>query len=61
VETAPNHILDSESESAAQVVYEYFGGNARFRDIDMMMIQAVNKADSANFSADEILSPPVRG
>jgi hypothetical protein len=54
---AANHILDSDAESAARVVYEYFGGFSRFRNIDTTMMQAVDKADSADFTADEILCP----
>lgn len=55
--TATNHVLDADAESAARVVYEYFGGCARFHDIDTTMMQAVDKADSAHFSADEVLNP----
>jgi nanoRNase/pAp phosphatase (c-di-AMP/oligoRNAs hydrolase) len=54
---AANHILDSDADSAARVVYEYYGGFARFKEVDTAMIQAVDKADSANFTADEILNP----
>lgn len=43
-------------ESAARVVYDYFGGEATFGDIDELM-EAVDKADSAQFSAEEILNP----
>lgn len=42
--------------SAARVVYDYFGGKDRFGDIDEMM-REVDKADSAGFSAEEILNP----
>jgi len=42
--------------SAARVVYDYYGGKAKFGDIDDIM-QGVDKADSAQFSADEILHP----
>jgi len=44
------------SDSAARVVYDYYGGDATFGDIDEMMT-AVDKADSAQFSAEEILNP----
>jgi nanoRNase/pAp phosphatase (c-di-AMP/oligoRNAs hydrolase) len=54
---AVNHILHADAQSAARVVYEYFGGFSRFRDIDTTMMQAVDKADSASFTADEILNP----
>lgn len=42
--------------SAARVVYDYYGGAARFPGIDEMM-REVDKADSAQFSRDEILNP----
>ena len=42
--------------SAARVVYDYYGGRAAFGDIDELMA-AVDKADSAQFTADEILNP----
>ena len=42
--------------SAARVVYDYYGGADRFPGIEEMMAE-VDKADSAQFSADEILRP----
>jgi nanoRNase/pAp phosphatase (c-di-AMP/oligoRNAs hydrolase) len=42
--------------SAARVVYDYYGGSTRFPDIEEMMAE-VDKADSAQFSRDEILQP----
>jgi nanoRNase/pAp phosphatase (c-di-AMP/oligoRNAs hydrolase) len=42
--------------SAARVIYDYYGGRARFGDIDEMM-REVDKADSAQFSREEILNP----
>ncbi len=42
--------------SAARVVYDYYGGAARFPGIEEMM-REVDKADSAQFSADDILHP----
>src|SRR5579883_1268663 len=42
--------------SAARVVYDYYGGAERFPGIDEMMRQ-VDKADSAQFTPDEILNP----
>lgn len=54
---ADNHVLYTDAESAARVVYEYFGGFSRFRQIDTSMMEAVDKADAARFTADEILNP----
>lgn len=42
--------------SAARVVYDYYGGSERFGDIDDIMA-GVDKADSAQFSAEDILNP----
>ncbi len=42
--------------SAARVIYDYYGGRERFGDIDEIMA-AVDKADSAQFTAEEILHP----
>lgn len=50
-----NHIIDPKAPSAARVVYDYFGGDAAFPNISDDMMDAVDKADSAAFSKDEIL------
>jgi nanoRNase/pAp phosphatase (c-di-AMP/oligoRNAs hydrolase) len=42
--------------SAARVVYEYYGGEPTFGDIEEMMT-AVDRADSAQFTKEEILHP----
>ncbi len=57
-EAKKNHIIDPHAPSAARVVYMYFGGKARFPGpvFDEMM-EAVDKADSAQFSRNEILDP----
>lgn len=52
-----NHIIDANAPSAARVVYEYFGGAKTFPNIGEDMMIAVDKADSAQFSKDEILHP----
>lgn len=52
-----NHIIDTQAPSAARVVYEYFGGAKRFpREFDPL-IAAADKADSAQFSVEEIRNP----
>jgi nanoRNase/pAp phosphatase (c-di-AMP/oligoRNAs hydrolase) len=53
----PNHVILPDAESAARVVYDYFGGAERFPRISDEMMLAVDKADSAKFSKDEILDP----
>lgn len=52
-----NHVIDPEAASAARVVYRYYGEKERFPDIPDDMMEAVDKADAAQFSIDEILHP----
>lgn len=52
-----NHIIDADAPSAARVVYDYFGGAEHFPDISEDMMSAVDKADSAQFTKDDILHP----
>ena len=53
----PNHIISATAPSAARVVYEYYGGAKAFPNITDDMMDAVDKADSAQFDRDEILNP----
>lgn len=52
-----NHIIHAEAPSAARVVYEHFGGSKVFPPEWNDMMVAVDKADAAQFSRDEILHP----
>ena len=52
-----NHIIDPNAPSAARVVYDHFGGKASFPRVSEVMMAEVDKADAAQFSRDEILSP----
>jgi nanoRNase/pAp phosphatase (c-di-AMP/oligoRNAs hydrolase) len=52
-----NHVIDPHAASAARVVWRHYGGKERFADIPEEMMEAVDKADSAQFSREEILSP----
>ena len=52
-----NHIIVAHAPSAARVVYDHFGGPAAFPNMTDAMMDAVDKADSAQFSRDEILDP----
>ncbi len=54
---AINHVIDPKAPSAARVVYDYYGGAERFPTVSNDMMDAVDKADSAQFSRDEILAP----
>jgi nanoRNase/pAp phosphatase (c-di-AMP/oligoRNAs hydrolase) len=53
----PNHVIVPGADSAARVVYDYFGGPDRFPRISAEMMDAVDKADAAKFSEEEILDP----
>ncbi len=52
-----NHIIDPQAPSAARVVYDYYGGKEAFGQIPEDLMEAVDKADSAQFSKDEVLAP----
>jgi nanoRNase/pAp phosphatase (c-di-AMP/oligoRNAs hydrolase) len=51
-----NHVIVPGAESAARVVYEHFGAADTFPEIDELM-EAVDKADAAQFTLGEILHP----
>lgn len=53
----PNHIIDAAAPSAARVVWDYYGGARNFPQAWHDMMEAVDKADSAQFSAEEVLNP----
>lgn len=56
-EERDNHIIEVDTPSAARVVYNYFGGARRFpKEWDDMM-DAVDKADAAQFTYEEIINP----
>jgi len=52
-----NHIIDPKAPSAARVVFDYYGGSEKFPTAWFDMMEAVDKADAAQFSKDEILNP----
>jgi nanoRNase/pAp phosphatase (c-di-AMP/oligoRNAs hydrolase) len=56
-EARDNHIIIPGALSAARVVYDYFGGSERFTKVTEPLMEAVDKADSALFSIDEIRTP----
>ena len=53
----PNYVLDPTADSAARVVYNYYGGAKRFPRVSSEMMDAVDKADAANFTRDDVLNP----
>ncbi len=52
-----NHIIDKDAPSAARVVWRHYGGEETFPAAWEDMMEAVDKADSAQYSLDEILDP----
>jgi nanoRNase/pAp phosphatase (c-di-AMP/oligoRNAs hydrolase) len=52
-----NHIIDPKAPSAARVVYDYFGGAATFPNVTQEMMEAVDKADAAMFTKEDVLNP----
>jgi nanoRNase/pAp phosphatase (c-di-AMP/oligoRNAs hydrolase) len=52
-----NHVIDAGAPSAARVIYDHFGGVARFPDVSAELMRAVDQADSADYSLDDILRP----
>lgn len=52
-----NHIIDPDAPSAARVVYDYYGGASVFPEHWVSMMEAVDKADSAQYVRSEILEP----
>ena len=56
-EIQANHIIDASAPSAARVVWKHYGGDKTFPSQWHDMMEAVDKADSAQFTLDEILNP----
>jgi len=52
-----NHVIDPGAPSAARVVYDYYGGSRAFPAAWRGMMDAVDKADAARFSREEVLDP----
>ena len=55
-EDKPNHVIVPDADSAARVVYDYYGGAEAFPGIEELM-DAVDKGDAAQFDLQEILEP----
>lgn len=52
-----NYIIDADAPSAARVVWLHYGGHKAFPEKWDGMMEAVDKADSAQFSMQEVLDP----
>lgn len=56
-DVAPNRVMVSDAASAARVVYDHFGGAQRFPRVSQEMMEAVDRADAADLSLQDILHP----
>ena len=56
-ERPANYIIDPEAPSAARVVYNHYGGIKTFPHVSESLMEAVDKADSANYTLEEVLNP----
>jgi len=52
-----NLIIDADAPSAARVGYRHFGGKEAFPDISEELLDAVDQADSAQYTGEDILVP----
>jgi len=52
-----NHIINPDAQSTAQVVYDYYNGDEVFPGYFTGMMMGANKADSANFTYEDIVNP----
>lgn len=52
-----NLIIDSKAPSAARVIYDHYGGKDKFPEISEDLVEAVDQADSAQYTGDDILTP----
>ncbi len=50
-------IIDPHMPSAARVIFNYYGGRAALSGVDPDMLEAVDKADTAQFTENDILNP----
>lgn len=55
-EDSGNRVMAADADSAARVVYDHFGGAARFPRVSLEMMEAVDRADAAKLSMDDILN-----
>jgi nanoRNase/pAp phosphatase (c-di-AMP/oligoRNAs hydrolase) len=56
-EAQPNRVMVSGAYSAARVVYDYFGAQSRFPGVSKIMMAAVDRADAARLSLQDVLHP----
>jgi nanoRNase/pAp phosphatase (c-di-AMP/oligoRNAs hydrolase) len=52
-----NHVIDPDAPSAARVVWRHYGGAQTFPMVDEALMKAVDVADSARYTLEEVLHP----
>lgn len=52
-----NLVIDPDAPSAARVIYKHFGGKQGFPQISEELMAAVDQADSAQYTEEDILAP----
>jgi nanoRNase/pAp phosphatase (c-di-AMP/oligoRNAs hydrolase) len=52
-----NRVMVSDADSAARVVYDHFGGQVSFPRVSHEMMHAVDRADAAKLSLQDVLDP----
>jgi nanoRNase/pAp phosphatase (c-di-AMP/oligoRNAs hydrolase) len=58
LDNAPsNYVNVPDAPSAARVVFDYYGGKDAFPNVSDEMLAAVDKADSAQFTMEDVLNP----
>ena len=52
-----NHVIDPDAPSAARVLWRHYGGRDTFPGVDEALMRAVDQADSAKYTLEEVLHP----
>lgn len=52
-----NHVIDPDAPSAARVLWRHYGGAETFPRVSAELMRAVDQADSAQYSLEEVLHP----
>ena len=52
-----NYVIDENAASAARIVWRHYGGHSAFPESWDDMMSAVDKADSAQYTMEEVLNP----
>lgn len=56
-EAQSNRVMVPDAQSAARVVYDHFGGESAFPNVSKIMMAAVDRADAARLSLQDVLHP----